>query len=230
LDGKDLEWEPRPNLGLDRWHYDIYRSEALSGERHELKFELGDSALEGKAQLCSAEIIEYGDETEFNSTFGNYGAYPTFSITNTTTYRPTDEQCLMRIVTSPEFCSVCKEGLWLSLLRRVSLLDGLSISFGGSDSVTLRLRLLPFGQLRTDQANRLRGEEYSIQWRKEDQDLPHFANETTIKVDGNIYGNWSVFIQLHTPEVREDTFQLLHGQAHIELLPGDLQLAHVNFV
>lgn len=29
----------------------------------------------------------------------------------------------MRIVTTPNFCSVCIEGLWLSLLRRVNLLD-----------------------------------------------------------------------------------------------------------
>lgn len=65
LDGKDLGWKPRLDLGLDRWHYDIFRDTALEAGVHELKFELGESAQEGKAQLCSAEIIEYGDETEY---------------------------------------------------------------------------------------------------------------------------------------------------------------------
>jgi len=117
----------------------------------------------------------------------------------------------------------------MSLLKRVSLLDGISISTGSEEYVKLRLRLLPFGQFRADQAERLPGEEYSIQWWKEDKDMPQFANETTIRVDENIYGNWSVFIQLHTPEVRADLYGLLHAQARVELLPGNLQ-PHVNFV
>lgn len=64
LDGKDLGWVPRPHLGLDRWHYDIYHEGPLSAGSHELNFTLLNNTLEGVAQLCSAEIIEYGNATE----------------------------------------------------------------------------------------------------------------------------------------------------------------------
>lgn len=42
---------------------------------------------------------------------------------NTTTYRPTNEGCLMRMVGTSRFCSVCQEGLWGSLLEKVRLID-----------------------------------------------------------------------------------------------------------
>jgi hypothetical protein len=64
LDGVDLEWVPEPIVGLDRWHYDIYRPEALSGGSHVLTFTLLEPNLEGKAQLCSVEVLEFGDELE----------------------------------------------------------------------------------------------------------------------------------------------------------------------
>ena len=65
LDGKDLGWEPEPIVGLDRWHYDIHRSENLSAGIHELKFTLSEPSLEGVAQLCSVEVLEFGDESEY---------------------------------------------------------------------------------------------------------------------------------------------------------------------
>lgn len=64
LDGEVLEWTPRPDIGLDRWHYDIHRDATLSGGEHELKFTLKNKDREGVAQLCSAEILEFGDESE----------------------------------------------------------------------------------------------------------------------------------------------------------------------
>lgn len=65
LDGNDLGWKPREDIGLDRWHYDILGHTGLTNSVHELRFELLNSSLEGLAQLCSAEIIEYGDENEY---------------------------------------------------------------------------------------------------------------------------------------------------------------------
>jgi hypothetical protein len=64
LDGEELKWQPRPDVQLDRWHYDLYRSGPLAAGSHKLSFTLGEKALEGTAQLCSAEIIEYGNDTE----------------------------------------------------------------------------------------------------------------------------------------------------------------------
>lgn len=64
LDGEDLHWEPMPDIGVDRWHYDIHRNESLSDGEHVLSFVLEKTALVGLAQLCSAEIIEFGNTDE----------------------------------------------------------------------------------------------------------------------------------------------------------------------
>jgi hypothetical protein len=63
LDGVDLKWVPKQGIGADRWHYDIYRSETLKGGDHEIKFMLLNRNAEGVAQLCSVEILEFGDKT-----------------------------------------------------------------------------------------------------------------------------------------------------------------------
>lgn len=100
LDGNDLGWTPRRAVGQDRWHYRLQNSTALSAGEHEIKFELLDPGVEGDpktgqgAQLCSVEIIEFGDKIEyvgrfscvicrcltacrFNKTVGHISAYPT---------------------------------------------------------------------------------------------------------------------------------------------------------
>ncbi|KAF8505368.1 IgA peptidase M64-domain-containing protein [Hysterangium stoloniferum] len=223
LDGEDLKWQPRPDVQLDRWHYDIYRSKPLSGGTHELSFTLGDTALEGTAQICSAEIIEYGNDTEFNSTFGNCGLYPTFSMENTTTYRPTNEQCLMRIVTSPSFCSVCLEGLWMSLLKRVSLVDDVSVHIIDSTSyevVVLTLDLIPFHP----QASPVVEDsypQYSIRWEKDGRPMPQYFDQSQITAYSDVYGQWRAFVQLHTAEVKSDPYELLSCVVEIEIFSGD---------
>lgn len=96
LDRVALHWAPRSGIGLDRWHYDIYRSFPLSDGEHQLKFTLLNSNRQGIAQLCSVEILEFGDESEwvivpfrirciltpprarFESTPGYYGIFPTW--------------------------------------------------------------------------------------------------------------------------------------------------------
>jgi hypothetical protein len=65
LDNEDVSWTPRPDLQIDRWHYDIPRDQPLAAGLHNLTFSLGETALEGQAQLCSLEIIEYGNDQEY---------------------------------------------------------------------------------------------------------------------------------------------------------------------
>lgn len=96
LDGVDLAWKPKEGLGVDRWHYDHYLEEALSDGEHEVKFTLINGEREGIAQLCSVEIIEFGDDDEwvpglpchrlhwtnyyqsrFSAKPGYYGIFPT---------------------------------------------------------------------------------------------------------------------------------------------------------
>jgi hypothetical protein len=65
LDDSDLGWTPQESIGLDRWHYDIHSKHGLSLGEHEVKFTLVNGDREGRAQLCSVEIIEFGNEDEF---------------------------------------------------------------------------------------------------------------------------------------------------------------------
>ncbi|KAG5651856.1 hypothetical protein H0H81_007197 [Sphagnurus paluster] len=64
LDGKDLGWKPRFDIGLDRWHYDIHIDTGLKPGQHEVKFTLINEKRLGTAQLCSVELLEFGDEDE----------------------------------------------------------------------------------------------------------------------------------------------------------------------
>jgi hypothetical protein len=64
LDGDDLDWVPREAIGLDRYFYDFTGDEGLSPGEHEVKFTLLNADLEGDAQMCSVEVIEFGGEDE----------------------------------------------------------------------------------------------------------------------------------------------------------------------
>ncbi|KAG8729213.1 hypothetical protein FRC12_021181 [Ceratobasidium sp. 428] len=80
LDGETISWEAKPGVGLDRWFYDVWVNEKKSGLRngtHELSFALQEGGKEGLAQLCSVEVVEYGNKNEFNLTEGFVGAFPT---------------------------------------------------------------------------------------------------------------------------------------------------------
>ncbi|KAK7464905.1 hypothetical protein VKT23_006114 [Stygiomarasmius scandens] len=206
LDNVDLGWEPKVGLGVDRWHYDVHLDRGLSGGEHELRFTLLNREREGIAQLCSAEILEFGDEDEFNSASGYYGVFPTFSDANETTYRPTNEDCLMRIVTTPNFCKVCLEGLWHALLSRVNLIDRVSESCDGSTKV-LNASLVPLAQLRTDVPLSLMADEsYSITWSKDGDVLEAWTNKTVAEISGGAKAGDKVVLEVgfSTPEVKVD--------------------------
>jgi len=64
LDEDVLEWVPRKDIGLDRWHYDIHNDQSLKPGQHEVKFTLLNEQRTGVAQLCSVELLEFGDEEE----------------------------------------------------------------------------------------------------------------------------------------------------------------------
>ncbi|KAJ3853585.1 IgA peptidase M64-domain-containing protein [Lentinula lateritia] len=215
LDGKNLGWKPKVGLGVDRWHYDIKLGQGLTGGAHELSFVLLNEAREGEAQLCSAEVLEFGSEKEFVSAPGYYGIFPTYSDTNETSYRPTNEDCLMRIVTTPNFCSVCLEGLWHALLSQVRLIDDLVVSTI-KGMTTIEVKLVPFAQFRLDleiskisqssdwaQLEALaEAEHYTIIWYKDNIALPEFENQTKIEVV--THATYAVDVHFHTPEVRLD--------------------------
>ncbi|KAF9516512.1 hypothetical protein BS47DRAFT_1371740 [Hydnum rufescens UP504] len=214
LDDADIGWTPREDVGIDRWHYDIRRPEPLQAGEHEVAFWLGHDADEKIAQLCSVEILEYGNEDEFDATPGVISAFPTFSLDNLTTYRPTNEQCLMRLTTQSEFCKPCLEGLWLSLLTRIDLIDALRFRrIEHSSHLMAELELVPLGKLRRNQSM-LEGETYEITWRKGGNVIPSASNSTSLDFspsDGD--GVYEVDVVLHTPEVRRD----IEGHVYLDL-------------
>ncbi|KAJ7243740.1 IgA peptidase M64-domain-containing protein [Mycena rebaudengoi] len=194
LDGAALAWAPRPGIGVDRWHYDIHGDSGLSPGSHTLTFSLLNKDRAGTAQLCNAEILEFGDESDY-------------SFDNTTTYRPTNNDCLMRTVTVPNFCGACLEGLWLQLLRRISLIDGIDASCPRhlDANTTLTLRLVPVAQFRTTAVAGL-DESYTITWARDGAVLQQWANHT--RVDARP-GTYTVRVKYTTSEVRVDRDDLL---------------------
>jgi hypothetical protein len=55
----------------------------------------------------------------------------------------------MHVVMTPEFCNVCKEGLWLSFLQWVSLVDKID-TCKHDGTHTLSLTPLPLGRFRDE--------------------------------------------------------------------------------
>ena len=64
IDGDDVGWEINPAVGVDRYIYNIPIDTALAAGQHEVKFTLLNEEIEGSAQLCNLEVLEYGDEEE----------------------------------------------------------------------------------------------------------------------------------------------------------------------
>ncbi|CAG7852682.1 SubName: Full=Uncharacterized protein {ECO:0000313/EMBL:KIM28354.1} [Serendipita indica DSM 11827] len=229
LDGENIGWEPRPDIGMDRWHYDIKRQKALLPGQHNLTFSVAEDAQVSQGQLCSFEIIEYGNSSEFNNTEGHIGAYPTFSMWNGTTYRPTNEGCLMRQVVLPSFCRPCLEGLWLQLLRRVELIDDLTaIRDRTGSNIFIRATPVRLGQLRDDPpAN---AETLEISWTVNGTTLGSFKNQTQFILPvSEAVGDWTVTIQLHTD-------QMYSSMSNLYMLPSDqeewtrLNILHTCFL
>lgn len=144
-----------------------------------------------------------------------------FSDKNTTSYRPTNEDCLMRIVTTPNFCKVCIEGLWYALLKRVDLIDdattGCAHDFKAKKwSRSLGISLLPLAQFRNPVISRK--ESYTITWSKDGKVLDAFKNKTRLTVeDKHSLGVYAVNVTFFTEEVRVDKDGLLSSSHEFEV-------------
>ena len=123
-------------------------------------------------------------------------------------------------MTTPNFCKVCLEGLWLSLLRRVNLIDGIKEDCQertmGDDAPalwvkTIEVQLIPLAHLRFDaQASR---ESYTIIWRKDGQILDEFTNKTVLEIDNHLIpANYSLSVGFATDEVRRDDDGVLQSR------------------
>ncbi|KAI6086036.1 IgA peptidase M64-domain-containing protein [Hypoxylon rubiginosum] len=208
IDGEDVGWEINPAVGVDRYIYNIDIDEPLAPGEHEITVTLLNEELEGTAQLCNLEVLEYGSEEEFNFDPTYHGLYPTFSSSNRTTYRPTNDLCLMRSTYTGNFCSACIEGLWISLLSSVSLVDNVTQIAAADGSTNVTLELLPLAQFR--QGPYPRAEGYEITWYGADEGvvLAEYANSTSalIAADTEEFG---VEVRFWTEQVRVDEDDVL---------------------
>lgn len=123
----------------------------------------------------------------------------------------------MRAVTKPNFCKVCLEGLWLSLLKRVDLIDDIqtSCSRDASDALhtTLDLKLVPLADFRDDPVDVK--ESIEISWAKDGLNIAACANTTHCTVyNEDAVGSYGVTVSFETEEVRVDADGLLTAKAH----------------
>ncbi|KIK98977.1 hypothetical protein PAXRUDRAFT_823257 [Paxillus rubicundulus Ve08.2h10] len=217
LDGADLKWAPRKDIGVDRWHYDIFFEHGLGMGEHVVEFALQNGDIQGQAQLCSVEVLEYGTQDEFNTTEGYYSLFPTYNIDNETSYRPTNDDCLMRSVVKPNFCKVCLEGLWLSLLKRVDLIEDIRLTCSGPDIKTAEVVLVKLAQFREQPIQST--ESYAIKWSRDGHVLEHFTNRTEVELESTT-GTYRVDVAYAIDEVRLDPRGYLKASRVFDVADG----------
>lgn len=124
---------------------------------------------------------------------------------NGTTYRPTNEGCLMRQVVLPQFCRPCLEGLWLQLLKRVDLIDELVVTYEGSgENLSIHLTPVQLGEFRGASPSSL--ESLEISWALNGTLLPQYSGKTIIDVPrADALGSWQAFVNFKTEEIRVES-------------------------
>ncbi|KAI1358696.1 IgA peptidase M64-domain-containing protein [Xylaria arbuscula] len=206
VDGEDVGWEINPETGIDRYIYNMKIDASLSPGAHELSFTLLNEEIQGTAQLCNLEVLEYGvaeEEFEFNRIY--HGLYPTFSDQNVTSYRPTNDYCTMRSIYSPDYCYACLEGMWLALLGPLSLIENATQTpaSDGSGSTRVDLALLPLAQFREIPIPH--EESYTILWYGADRNtvLEQWTNQTTATFARSVR-EFGVEVRFASDQIRVD--------------------------
>lgn len=206
IDGKDIGWTPYLQGGLDRFFYPYIWESGFTAGKHSLVFtQLIKPATSSIRQVCNINMHEYKAEPLFHFENSYIGAYPTWGPAGLS-YRPDNELCLMRNMTSQVFCPICQETIWLQFLTRISLIDNVTVT-ESSTSVYVSLTLLPVAQFRRTP---IAGESYVINWYKNDVQIPSLSNLISWSESKvSAAGEWTTVVQFITPEVRSDPENLL---------------------
>lgn len=122
----------------------------------------------------------------------------------------------MRTVAYPNFCNVCLEGLWLSLLKRVDLIEDLRVTCPGADSSrVVELDLVKLAQFREQPIES--AESYTITWTRNGCVLEELTNLTKVELsDGDAY---RVDVAYAIDEVRLDPRGYLHAGRTFDVTP-----------
>jgi hypothetical protein len=207
LDGQNIQWTTRGNL--DRALIEVYSSTALPTGNHRLAFRQLTAPPAGNPirQLCSVTLHEYAAEPRFHMSNTYVSAYPTWRQGKVLAgYRPTNEGCLMRNMSSLVFCSVCYEGMWLQFFAKMSAIDGVTVNCL-ANNIQLVLACPALGQLR--QGGAQPGESLQVRWFYANTAQPSYNDQFTVNAPKSSSGNWRVEVKYITPLVRSDPNNLL---------------------
>lgn len=210
LDGAEIPWKTRSTL--DRCLEEVYSDIPLAAGAHTLIFRQLTSPQPGRPirQLCSVTLHEYKAEPEFHWDDLNYvGAFPTWRQgMSKVGYRPTNEKCLMRNMTSNVFCPICYEGMWMQFFAVISAIDQVVVQCGEVGQANIRLFTVQLGQLRPGGPEP--GEFLQVRWFWQSQAMPEYNDKFEIQAPALNSGEWRVDVQYITRAVRYDPQKLLH--------------------
>ena len=120
----------------------------------------------------------------------------------------------MRSVTQPNFCNVCLEGLWLSLLKRVDLIEDLRVTCSGPSNHIVQVDLVKLAQFREHPIKS--AESYTIEWTRNGHVLEELTNLTKVELN-DVDGTYRVDVAYSIDEVRLDPRGYLHASRTFNL-------------
>jgi hypothetical protein len=122
VDGKAVPYE-----GSFNYDRNFYRARLqLPPGKHTVSFREKVQDSNNIVSKVSVYAIPPGYPADGNTVIGAFATYNEGS--SLAGYRPMDDACLMRDMTSREFCPPCTENMWRNFLREVSLIDGVARS------------------------------------------------------------------------------------------------------
>jgi len=205
LDNVPLQIEA-PNTE-DRTFYKIISDVPLTAGNHQLLWRQNFPPTgQNKRQLCSLSLKEYMGEPEFHWE-EYYSAYRTWRVGNTLAgYRSNNEFCLMRNMSSPNFCKICEENMWIQFFQQISAIDNITETCQGT-SITIKLNVIALGQFRDVP---IPGETYDLRWYWNGSHFPDYDNVFEWTAERSLrLGLWRAELQFTTLQVRQDPNNLL---------------------
>lgn len=133
-----LNGEPLTLKGIgtsDRSFFSTELVNTLPGGRHTL--EVREVNPDGDNILAFANLYAYEPDYAFKN---KVAAFKTYDTNMNVSYRPTHDQCLMRDMLFPSFCSVDQENMWHQFFDQVRLIDGIKLV---GDEYQVQLQSLP---------------------------------------------------------------------------------------
>jgi hypothetical protein len=193
---------------LDRSFYDFHGKEGFTAGEHVLKFEQKTRANNHIRQVCNVGLNEFMNDDEFVWKNDYINAYPLYNGQNRRGFRSQNELCLMRNMTSVEFCEVCKENLWLQFFRKINCIDNVEVN-QSNGNVNVEAIFIKIGQFR--EGGSFEGEKFEIKWFKDNrlQSQLNDKSKWTMK-EGDAIGRWKIEAVYKSKEIRQDSSNLSH--------------------